>query len=266
MHHSDLMTEGSVPEGMSRFWGSDTPTENSDWPRERGLPRGPGLCARGSDARRAPRWECPGNRGTATESQPGEGRERVGPPPGRTPNPDRPQAHPPQARRTHGGLAGLAERVVGEALHQAGLAHAAGADDDDLQLEVGRPGGLLPPAGLAARQRRGDRTQAAARGSPVQRGARIHARIRLALGTPSARPGPPRALHSLRAAAAAAASGRRRREAAPPQQRQQHPGPGGAGSAGAARPGTGARPLPAGGPSRPLRSAVGRLSPPPQSP
>ena len=49
----------------------------------------------------------------------------------------------PPARLTYGGLAGLAESVVGEALHQAGLAHAAGADDDDLQLEVGRPGGLL---------------------------------------------------------------------------------------------------------------------------
>lgn len=62
--------------------------------------------------------------------------------------PARGPAQPPTL--THGGLAGLAKSVVGEALHQAGLAHAAGADDDDLQLEVGWPGGLLPPAGLAA--------------------------------------------------------------------------------------------------------------------
>ena len=55
---------------------------------------------------------------------------------------------------THGGLAGLAEGVVGEALHQAGLAHSPRADDDDLQLEVGGPRRLLPAAGLPPGQRR----------------------------------------------------------------------------------------------------------------
>lgn len=55
---------------------------------------------------------------------------------------------------THGGLAGLAEGVVGEALHEAGLAHPPRPDDDHLQLEVGRARRLLPAAGLAPGERR----------------------------------------------------------------------------------------------------------------
>ncbi|KAJ1209549.1 hypothetical protein NDU88_004923 [Pleurodeles waltl] len=48
-----------------------------------------------------------------------------------------------------GGLAGITEGVIHEALHQAGHAHPAGANDDGLQLEVGYLGWLLScPVGL----------------------------------------------------------------------------------------------------------------------
>lgn len=91
--------------------------------------------------------------------------------------------------RTYGGLAGLAESVVREALHQAGLADASRADDDHLQLEVGRPRRLFPSAGLRPRQRGRDpgRAQPASaepRPPPLQPRARLHPLMRLARPTP----------------------------------------------------------------------------------
>lgn len=60
----------------------------------------------------------------------------------------------PAGSLTHGGLASLAEGVVGEALHEAGLAHPPRPDDDHLQLEVGRARRLLPATGLPPGERR----------------------------------------------------------------------------------------------------------------
>lgn len=50
---------------------------------------------------------------------------------------------------THGRLARLAESVVGESLHEAGFAHAAGADDDDLKFKVSGSRRHLPAARLS---------------------------------------------------------------------------------------------------------------------
>lgn len=60
----------------------------------------------------------------------------------------------PAGSLTHGGLASLAEGVVGEALHEAGLAHPPRPDDDHLQLEVGRARRLFPATGLPPGERR----------------------------------------------------------------------------------------------------------------
>lgn len=79
---------------------------------------------------------------------------------GRTPPPPGRDRRGPAGSLTHSGLAGLAEGVVGEALHEAGLAHPPRPDDDHLQLEVGRARRLLPAAWLSPGERRRPRRRA----------------------------------------------------------------------------------------------------------
>lgn len=119
MHHPDLMTrEGSGRECPVPALGVGHPRKGHG---KLGLAPGEGQSFHGDPACARlgclmfPRRESPGTRRMAMENSAWpreESRVSTG---DRAPTSR--QALPPQARRTHGGLAGLAERVVGEALH-----------------------------------------------------------------------------------------------------------------------------------------------------
>lgn len=80
---------------------------------------------------------------------------------------------------THGRFTSLTEGVISEPLHQAGLSHTAGADDDDLEFIIRRSGSHLPAARLRSHSGgAGDgaaaETAAAAGGPPLDFTPRVH--------------------------------------------------------------------------------------------
>lgn len=82
--------------------------------------------------------------------------------------------------RTHGRFTSLAEGVISEPLHKAGLSYTAGADDDDLEFIIRRSGSHLPAARLRSHSGgAGDGTgaeavTAAATGPPLDFIPRVH--------------------------------------------------------------------------------------------
>lgn len=86
---------------------------------------------------------------------------------------------------THGRFTSLTEGVISEPLHQTGLSHTAGADDDDLEFIIRRSGSHLPAArlrshsggagdGAAAETAAAETAAAAATGPPLDFIPRVH--------------------------------------------------------------------------------------------